>query len=162
MAERIQKGKPEEKNYVSLIRILQTDIPGNRNVLTGLTYIKGVSWSISNAVCKSLQIDINKKIIDLGDAEIKRVTDFLAKPNIPVFLMNRRKDFETGKDSHIITNELDMKKEFDIRRLKKIRSYRGLRHALGQPSRGQRTKSHFRARGKKKTGVGVKRKAETK
>jgi small subunit ribosomal protein S13 len=51
-----------------------------------------------------------------------------------------------------------MKKEFDVRRLKKIRSYRGLRHALGQPTRGQRTRSHFRARGKKKATIGVKRK----
>ena len=62
--------------------------------------------------------------------------------------MNRRKDFETGKDAHYITTDLDMKKEFDVRRLKKIRSYRGLRHALGQPTRGQRTRSHFRKRGK--------------
>lgn len=50
-----------------------------------------------------------------------------------------------------------MKREFDIRRLKKIRSYRGLRHATGQPTRGQRTKSHFRAHGKKKA-VGVQKK----
>ena len=82
---------------------------------------------------------------------------FLAKPKLPAFLINRRKDFETGEDEHLIGSNLEMKKEFDIRRLKKIRSYRGLRHAFGHPTRGQRTRSHFRSKGKKKA-VGVKSK----
>jgi small subunit ribosomal protein S13 len=138
----------------TLVRILQTDIPGNKRVLTGLTYIKGVSWSISNAVCKLLEIDPRKKITELTESEVKKITEFLEEPKLPHFLLNRRKDFETGNDFHLITNELDMKKEFDIRRLKKIRSYRGLRHATGQPTRGQSTRSHFRSKGKKKA-VGV-------
>ncbi len=163
------KGKPEKtrerqesKSYVSLVRILQTDIPGDKNILTGLTYIKGVSWSISNAICKILKFNPSKKISELNESEIIRITEFLKNPSLPKFLLNRRKDFETGKDSHLITNELDMKKEFDIRRLKKIRSYRGLRHAFGHPSRGQRTRSHFRTKGKKKAVVGVKKKTEEK
>jgi len=71
------------------------------------------------------------------------------------FLKNRRSDFKTGEESHIIGSELDMKKDFDIRRLKKIRAYRGIRHAAGLPVRGQRTRSHFRKKGQ---AVGVKRK----
>jgi len=163
MAKEIKdKEKPrdrheEKKEFYSIIRILQTDIPGNKKILTGLTYIKGVSWSISNAVCKILKINPDKKIEELDEKEIEKITEFLKNPKLPSFLVNRRKDFETGKDNHLITNELDMKKEFDIRRLKKIRSYRGLRHALGLPTRGQRTKSHFRSKGKKKA-VGVKKK----
>ncbi len=154
-----QKKQKEKKDYFSIIRILQTDIPGNKKVLVGLTYIKGVSWSISNAVCKILKIDINKKIAELSEQEIKKIIAFLGKnkADLPKFLLNRKKDFDTGEDTHLIGGELDMKKEFDIRRLKKIRSYRGLRHAFGHPTRGQRTRSNFRAKGKKKT-VGVKRK----
>lgn len=155
------KGKQEEKpkqEYFSIIRILQTDVPGNKKVLVGLTYIKGVSWGISNALCKILKLDPKKKITDLDKKEIKEIEDFLKNPqNLPKFLKNRRKDFETGKDSHLTGAELDMKKEFDIRRLKKIRSYRGLRHAFGHPTRGQKTRSHFRAKGKKKA-IGVKTK----
>jgi small subunit ribosomal protein S13 len=147
--------KPVEKVYYSIVRILQTDIPGHKKLLTGLTYIKGVSWAISNAVCKILKLDENKKISDLSETEINQITEFLKNPKLPKFLLNRRNDFETGKDNHLIGTDLDMKKEFDIRRLKKIRSYRGLRHALGQPTRGQRTRSHFRSKGKKKA-VGVK------
>lgn len=147
----------DKKDYYSIIRIVQTDIPGNKTLLAGLTYIKGVSWSISNALCKILKMDANKKIADLSPEEIVVITEFLNNPKLPEFLLNRRKDFESGEDKHLITNALDMKKEFDIRRLKKIRSYRGLRHAFGHPTRGQRTKSNFRAKGKKKA-VGVKKK----
>jgi len=155
MAEQVQK-KPE-KEYFSLVRIMQTDIPGNKNLLTGLTYIKGISWTISNAICKILNFDPSKKVSDLDKKEIETITEFLNNPRLPKFLVNRRKDFETGEDTHIVTTKLDMTKEFDIRRLKKIRSYRGLRHAFGHPTRGQRTRSHFRARGKRKV-IGVKKK----
>ncbi len=153
--QEVERKKPQE--FASIVRIVQTDIPGNKNLLTGLTYIKGVSWAISNAMCKILDMDKDKKIAELSEGDIKKLTDFLMNPELPEFLLNRRNDFETGENSHLITTKLDMSKEFDIRRLKKIRSYRGLRHAFGHPTRGQRTKSNFRAKGKKKA-VGVKRK----
>ncbi len=146
--------KDPKKEFVSIVRIVQSDIPGDKTILVGLTYIKGISWAISNAVCKILKIDQNKKISELNEEEINKISFFLKNPVLPNYLMNRRNDFETGKNYHLITNDLDIKKEFDIRRLKKIRSYRGLRHALGQPTRGQRTRSHFRGKGKKKA-VGV-------
>ncbi len=165
MAEKIekqQKRPPElKKEYFSIVRIMQTDIPGNKNTITGLTYLKGVSWAMSNAVCKILKLDPAKKVSELGQTDIERIVKFLDNipPEVPKFLYNRRKDFETGEDYHLTGTHLDMKKEFDIRRLKKIRSYRGLRHATGQPTRGQRTKSHFRTKGKKRA-VGVQRKKE--
>jgi len=149
--------QPVERTYASIIRILQTDIPGNKKTLVGLTYIKGISWTISNAICKILKIDPDKKIIDLSKDELEKINEFLKNPSLPKFLMNRRKDFKTGEDSHLFTTQLDITREFDVRRLKKIRSYRGLRHALGQPTRGQRTRSNFRAKGKKKV-IGVQRK----
>lgn len=148
--EQVKESKVEE----SLIRILSTDIPGNKNIFAGLTRIKGVSWSFSNAVCSVLGIERNKKISSLNEEEIKKISEFIKNPRLPEFLLNRRKDIETGKSHHLIGTDLDLQKEFDIKRLKKIRSYRGLRHALGQPVRGQSTRSHFRTRGKKKA-VGV-------
>ncbi|MGV8151795.1 MAG: 30S ribosomal protein S13 [Candidatus Nanoarchaeia archaeon] len=158
MAQEIKEQKKAlqntEKEYFSIVRIWQTDIPGNKKSLVGLTYIKGVSWSISNAMCRILKLDKDKKISELSKEEISKIEGFLKNPSLPRFLLNRRRDFETGEDQHLFTTELDMKKEFDIRRLKKIRSYRGLRHATGQPTRGQSTRSHFRSRGKKKS-VGV-------
>lgn len=148
-----------------IVRILQTDIPGNKRVYAGLTKIKGVSWAISNALCLINGLDKKKKIEELTKEEIQKIEEALKKGDFPKFLINRKKDFSEGQDKHLIGSDLDLVKEFDIKRLKKIRSYRGLRHALGQPTRGQKTKAHFRENRKK--GVGVKKKgaaqtAETK
>lgn len=146
----------EERNEEDIIRIISTDIPGNKNVLAGLTRMKGVSWSISNAICNVLKIDKTKKVKDLSKEEIDRISRFIENPGLPEFLKNRRKDREDGGNRHLTTHELALSKEFDIKRLKKIRSYKGVRHSAGQPVRGQRTKSHFR---KNKT-VGVMKRAK--
>ncbi|MCX8194480.1 MAG: 30S ribosomal protein S13, partial [Candidatus Pacearchaeota archaeon] len=79
-----------------------------------------------------------------SDADIEKITKLIKNPNFPGWLLNRRKDIETGADRHLITTDLDLAREFDIRRMKKIKSYKGIRHILGQPVRGQRTKAHFR------------------
>jgi len=131
-----------------MIRVFQTDIDGGKNIMVSLTKIKGVSWSFANALCYKLKLDKQRKIGSLSEQEIKKIEDFIKNPELPSFLLNRRKDLDTGKDIHLNTTDLELRKDFDIKRLKKIRSYRGLRHALGQPVRGQRTKSHFRKRGK--------------
>jgi len=164
--EEAKDKKPRERKAESderLVRILATDIPGSKKIFVGLVRIKGVSWSFANAVCTVLKIDKNRKIQDLSKEEVEKIAEFIKNPKMPEFLLNRRKDFETGNTLHIIGSDLDMQKEFDIKRLKKIRSYRGWRHATGQPTRGQRTKSHFRTRGKKKAvGVSSKPKPEKK
>ncbi len=139
--EKKEQGKREGE---TLIRILSTDIPSGKSVYAGLTRIKGVSWSFSNAVCNVLGINKDKKISDLTEKEREKISDFIKNPKLPVFTLNRRKDFASGEDRHLIGSDLELRKEFDIKRLKKIRSYRGLRHVLGLPVRGQRTKAHFR------------------
>jgi small subunit ribosomal protein S13 len=149
------KHKPQEQDEETLIRILGKDIRGSRNFLTGLTKIKGVSWGISNAACIKLKIPKDKKISALSKEEIEKVENFLKNPEIADYLKNRRKDVETGETKHFVSTDLDMKKDFDIRRLKKIRSYKGIRHTAKLPVRGQRTRSHFRKKGQ---AVKVKRK----
>ncbi|MEK6906494.1 MAG: 30S ribosomal protein S13 [Nanoarchaeota archaeon] len=152
METKTQQPKYEDK----LVRILSKDISGNMGIYVGLTKIKGVSWGMSNAVCKKLNIDKTKKIGSLTEEEIKKISDFIKNPNIPSFLVNRKNDLETGENKHLIGSDLELQNEFDIKRLRKIKSYRGIRHASGQPLRGQRTKSHFRKN--KGKGVGIKKK----
>lgn len=149
-------GKMKQELGESLIRILGADIPGNKKVVVGLTRIKGISWTFSNAVCSVLKIDKEKRIQDLSEKEREQITEFVKNPKLPGFLLNRRRDIEGGEDKHLIGTDLDLQKEFDIKRQRKIKSYRGWRHAFGQPVRGQRTKSHFR---KNKT-IGVLKKAK--
>jgi len=140
---------------VKLIRIMGKDIPGDKKLILGLTKLKGLSWAFANATCKKLNMDPNKRIEDLKEEEIKKLTEFVKKPTLPLFLLNRRKDYNSGEDMHLSGNDLDLQKEFDIKRLKKIRAYKGIRHMLGQPVRGQSTKSHFRTNRKSKGSVGV-------
>jgi len=139
----------------ALIRILDKDIRSSKKVIAGLMRIKGVSWAISNGICTSLKIHPQKKIGDLTKEEIKMIEHFIKNPKLPHYLLNRRKDVDTGEDIHLTGSDLDMRREFDIKLLKKIRSYRGLRHALGLPTRGQKTRSHFRDNKKSRVTVGV-------
>jgi small subunit ribosomal protein S13 len=151
---RPKENKPNEN--IKLVRIYSKDISGNKKVYPGLTEIKGVSWMFSNAICIALGLDKNKRIEALSEQEIKKIEEFLSNAKLPSYLKNRRKDFDSGKDIHLIGADLDLQKEFDIKIMKKIKSYKGVRHSFGQPVRGQRTKSHFR-KNKSKSG-GIKKK----
>lgn len=166
MAESKQESKMERKEDPKidskqetevLIRILGYDIQGNKNIYTGLTKIKGISWTISNAICKKLNLKRSKKISEFSKPEIEKLESFIKELPIPEFLKNRRFDPETGETKHFYGSDLDMKKEFDIKRLRKMRSYKGVRHALKLPVRGQRTRANFRKRANKQA-VGIKRK----
>jgi len=147
-----------KKEDERVVRILSKDIEGKFKVYPGLTKIKGISWGFSNAICKKLKIEKNRKIGSLSEEEVKKITEFTKNMDVPAFIVNRKSDPETGKNNHLIGSDLDLQKEFDIKKLKKIRSYKGIRHGANLPVRGQRTRSHFRKnRGK---GVGIKKKAK--
>ena len=150
----------QKQNENRVVRILAKDIEGKMKVYPGLTKIKGVSWTLSNAACQVLGIDKNKKIGALTPEEIETVSNFLKKPQVPEFVLNRRQDFESGEDKHLIGVDLELTQEFDVKRLKKIKSYRGVRHTSGLPMRGQRTKSNFRRNRRK--GAGIKKKGDAK
>ncbi|MBU1204246.1 MAG: 30S ribosomal protein S13 [Nanoarchaeota archaeon] len=136
----------------SIIRIHNTDLDGNKAIYMALKKIKGISFMFSNAICNHLKISKSKKSGELTPEEIKRIEKLVEDPKeLPDWMLNRRKDIETGENIHITTAKLRLTLESDLKKLKKIKSYRGMRHAWNLPVRGQRTKAHFR-RGKK---VGV-------
>ena len=74
-------------------------------------------------------------------------------------MLNRRKNYDDGKDYHIIGGNLSFAEDNDLKRMKKTRSYKGVRHGLGLPVRGQKTRSNFR-KNKGKVSLGVIRKKE--
>ncbi len=143
MGENKNHKKRKEEDIV-LVRILGKDIRGDIKIKSALTKINGISWSISNAVCKILELDQDMKIQDFNKDELARIEDFMKAPELPLFLKNRRNDFDSGDDLHISGMDLKLRKEFDLKRMKKIKSYRGVRHIVGLPVRGQRTKANFR------------------
>lgn len=129
-----------------VVRIARTGIDGTKPVSKALTALKGVGDMYANAVAEQMGYR-DQKIGDLSEEKIDEIEETLKNPeevNIPEWVRNRRKDRETGEDTHLIESDLELKEEFDIRRYKEIGSYRGWRHKIGLPVRGQKTKSSFR------------------
>jgi len=157
MAEEQHKKTAEIRQ---LVRLLDADLSGDHNIINSLRRITGVSFSMANAVCKVLDLDMQRKIGTLSEEELHRIEVAIKNPekhSIPSWLFNRRKASEKGEDMHLLTSDLKLAVEFDIKKMKKIKTYKGVRHSMGQPVRGQRTRSHFR-KGKGK-GPGVSRAA---
>ena len=159
----IQNKTPED-NFRHFVRVANTDLDGSKRIAHALTKIKGVSFMFSNLVCKLAKIKYTDKTGYLNNEQVKKLDDVLNNPlkfSTPTWMLNRRKNYETGEDSHLISASLTFTTENDVKRLKKIRSYRGIRHGLKLPVRGQRTKSNFR-KNKGKGSLGVKKKGGAK
>lgn len=141
-----------QQEFNHIVRIANADIDGNRQVLLGLQKIKGVSFMLANAFCVVASVDKTKKIGYLSADEVSKLDSLMKnkkQDQLPAWLLNRRKDYETGDDLHYFGADLSFLKETDLRREKKIKSYKGIRHMHGLPVRGQRTRSNFRPNKKK-------------
>jgi small subunit ribosomal protein S13 len=124
-----------------LARIAGVNLPNQKRLEIGLTYIFGIGLSTSQKVCATLGLSPDEKIRDLTDDEVTKLREYI--------------------DGNL-TVEGDLRRERSqaIKRLQEIGSYRGLRHRRGLPLRGQRTKTNARTRkGPKKT-VGRGKKAK--
>ncbi len=145
-----------EDDFKHLVRISRKDVDGSKTIEQALTEIKGVGISLSTAMCRTLDLDSDSQIGYISDEDILRIEEILENPqkfDVPVWMLNRREDYETGDDIHLIESDIDMTLRDDLNRMKKTRSYKGRRHEVGLPVRGQRTKSTFRH----SSSVGVKR-----
>ena len=145
-----------EDDFKHLVRISRKDVNGNKTIEQALTEIKGVGISLSKTMCRTLDLDLDAKIGYIADEDVLRIEEILENPqkfDIPSWMLNRREDYVTGEDIHLIESDLDMTLRDDLNRMKKTRSYKGRRHEVGLPVRDQRTKSTFR----KSSSVGVKR-----
>jgi small subunit ribosomal protein S13 len=130
-----------------IVRISEVDVKGETPLFTSLNRINGVGGALANAVCRVHNLDRNRKIGTLTDAEIKKIEETLKNPakfGIPPWMLNRRKDLETGEDRHLVGSDLKFIQEQDIKKMIRIKAYKGVRHMFGLPARGQRTRSSFR------------------
>ncbi len=122
-----------------MARIAGVDLPKEKRGVIGLTYIYGIGKSKAQHILDKAGVDPNKKVKDWSDDDINQIREAISNEKV-----------EGELRSEIQTN---------IKRLKDIGSYRGIRHRLGLPLRGQRTKNNSRTRkGKRKT-VANKKKA---
>lgn len=122
-----------------MVRLLGVQLPDDKRVQYALTLLYGIGWSNSKKILKQTMVDKNKQLKDLTDAEIKKIIEIIEK-------------------NYKVEGDLREKITGDIKRLREMGSYRGLRHVRNLPVRGQRTRSNARTkRGKRKT-VGALRK----
>ena len=141
-----------EEDFKHMVRIARKDINGNKTIENALAEVKGVGKALARSIGIVMDLDLNQKIGYLSDNEVEKIEEAKSN-NVPDWMLNRRNDYETGETVHLIESDLVMTLRDDLNRMKKTRSYKGRRHEVGLPVRGQRTKSTFR----KGSSVGVRR-----
>ncbi|KKP39053.1 MAG: 30S ribosomal protein S13, small subunit ribosomal protein S13 [Candidatus Peregrinibacteria bacterium GW2011_GWF2_33_10] len=121
-----------------MARIAGVNLPKNKRIEIALTYVAGIGRSLSRKILTELRIDVNLKADDLTEDELQKVRDYLAK--------------------NVVTEgDLRRKVSMDIKRLQDVGCYRGFRHRLRLPVRGQRTKTNARTKRGKRTTVANKK-----
>ena len=150
------KVEPQKEEIKYIIRIAQTDLDGKKDVQYALTGLKGIGIRTARILTESAEVDPTLTMGYLEDDQIERlrtaVDNFQA--NVPTWMFNHQKDVTTGQNVHILGSELTLTLREDINRMKKTRSYIGIRHERGHKVRGQKTKST----GRRGATVGVQRK----
>ncbi len=127
-----------------MARISGVNIPDGKQVQVALTYVYGIGPKFAAAVVSKAKLDPTVRVKDLTDAEVSHISEVIAA-------------------DYIVEGELQRVVTGNIKRLKDIQAYRGIRHKLNLPSRGQRTKTNARTRrGKKVTVGGTAKKVATK
>ncbi len=119
-------------------RLLGIDIPNDKRTVISLTYLYGVGDFTARELCTKANVDPDKRARDLTDQELSAIATILER-------------------DYLVEGPLRRNVQQNISRLREIRCYRGIRHRLGLPVRGQRTKTNARTRkGPKKTVAGKK------
>ena len=124
-----------------MARIVGVDIPRNKKIAFSLCYIHGIGMSTALEICKTAKIDTEKRVQELSEKQISSIREIISSSEINV------------------EGELRSFNAMNIKRLKDVGAYRGLRHRRGLPANGQRTKTNARTRKGKKRTIGLGKKA---
>ena len=124
-----------------MARIVGVDIPRNKKIAFSLCYIHGIGMSTALEICKTAKIDTDKRGQELSEKQISSIREVIRSLEINV------------------EGELRSFNAMNIKRLKDVGAYRGLRHRRGLPANGQRTKTNARTRKGKKRTIGLGKKA---
>ena len=124
-----------------MARIVGVDIPRNKKIAYSLCYIHGIGMSTALEICKTAKIDTEKRVQELSEKQISSIREIISSSEMNV------------------EGELRSFNAMNIKRLKDVGAYRGLRHRRGLPANGQRTKTNARTRKGKKRTIGLGKKA---
>jgi small subunit ribosomal protein S13 len=137
-----------------IVRIANKDLDGTKSIQMALIELKGIGIRLGEMMAKTFEkkTGIKKeefigKIPEEKDKILEEIVLNPKKYGIPEWALNRKKDWETGENKHLIMGELEFSKRNDLQRLSETKSYRGLRLTWGLTVRGQKTKSTHRGKG---------------
>jgi len=152
----------EKESFRGIVRIAGKDMKGQLPLRRALPNVRGIGQTLavsaSGVIQSELSIAPETRVGDLSEEQIEKidhVLNNLHEHKIARYLLNRRTDFVTGKDKHVIMNDLIFDTTQDVERDKKMYTWRGYRHSYSQKVRGQRTRNT----GRTGMAVGVLRKA---
>ncbi|MHA1143192.1 MAG: 30S ribosomal protein S13 [Candidatus Helarchaeota archaeon] len=147
----------QSENFKHIIRMYGTDLPGKEKAYHALTHIRGINRRLARMILKKAEVDPEIRFGFTKDSELKRIEDVIKNMKdykIPTWMLNRQKDYLRGGDFHVISSDLMLVLKSDLDRMKRTRSWKGIRHELGLKVRGQHTKTT----GRRGSAVGVHRK----
>jgi len=124
-----------------MARIVGVDIPRNKKIVFSLRYIHGIGLTTALKICEQAKVDKEKRVQDLSEKQISSIREVISSLEINV------------------EGELRSFNAMNIKRLKDVGAYKGLRHRRGLPANGQRTKTNARTRKGKKRTIGLGKKA---
>jgi small subunit ribosomal protein S13 len=152
------KKKEHDANFNYIIRVVNTDINGENNIVQGLTQIKGIGRHMATFIADTAGVDRKIKFGNLPESEIEKLKEILENIDeyAPAWMLNYQKDTYTGENLHLISTDIPTRLRDDINMMKMIRSYKGVRHELGLKVRGQRSSSN----GRKGLALGVSKRRE--
>ncbi len=169
MAKETKESKPVKETKASketkaeeeiryFVRINNIDLDGTKSVQVALTALDGVGRRTARIIAQQAKVDSHVRLGTIPDEQVDRIRKAVETygATVPFWLTNRPFDVYTGEARHLFGTDVMTTKDDDINRMRKIRSYRGIRHETGQKVRGQRTKST----GRTGATVGVTRKKE--
>lgn len=136
--------RPKNFREKVFFRKLRTQVDGNAKVEYGLTQIRGIGRRLSQAIVKIAEVNPDMRIGAIPEKDLNKLEEIILNPianGVPAWMVNRKKDLRTGENLHILGNQLEITVKRDVDRMKRIKSYKGVRHHLGLKVRGQRTKS---------------------
>jgi len=145
-------GKKEEKKPESAggiknrVRVAGVILDGSLEIRRALTGIKGVGPQLARSIPNIVEINAKEKLGNLNEQQTNKIEDTLQNldKHFPPWMLNRQGDTQSGGKRHLTGPDLDMAVRENINQMRRIKSYKGVRHAQNLPVRGQRTRSSFR------------------
>ncbi len=136
---------PEKLRHI--VRIAGHDLDGTRSLVHALSRVRGIGVRLAYVIANRLELDPHQPIGQLSDDTLRKLEESVknvAGLGIPGWLLNRQRDLGTGENKHLIGSDLLLGTKADIDFMKKIKCWKGVRHALGLKVRGQRTRTTSR------------------